>query len=352
MNNKKIIVVGTSGKGGIKSVIESYEKSGFYSKNNMIFIASCSDTSLLKRIYLSLKAFIIILFYTLAGKVTLIHMHMSMRGSFFRKLIIFHISKLRKTPVILHLHGSEFKVFYNNSSTVLRKMIKYLFDSVSCVVVLSEMWKSYLSEITDAKIEVINNFVPDIYCIPDKDKYRYNILFLGEFGKRKGIYDLLDVFPDIASACPNVLLNCAGNGEIENVNKIIYEKKLSKNVKNHGWISGNKKKSIMNESSIFVLPSYNEGLPMSIIEAMSCSMAIVSTNVGGISELVNHNNGYLIEAGDKEKLKSSIIKLLTMEHVQFDTKCGQSRLMYEENYSPSASLQKMKYVYQSAGVKP
>lgn len=354
MNSKKIIVVGTSANGGIKSVIQAYEKSGFYSQNNMLFIETCNNKIILKRLYIALIAFIRIFNYTVSDKVSLIHMHMSMRGSFFRKLIIFRIAKLKKIPTIIHLHGSEFKEFYDSSPDIVKKLIKYLFDSVSCIIVLSNSWKKYISSLTANQIYIINNFVPDIYNDETKqlNRRRVNMLYLGVFGERKGIYDLLTVFAEINEQVKGVKLICAGNGEIEQVNQKIKELNLSNKVINLGWISGEKKINVLNESAIFVLPSYNEGLPMAIIEAMSCSMAVVATNVGGIPEIVDKQTGVLINPGNIVQLKKALLDLLTMEESEFKKICRQSRDRYERVYSSKHNLSQMNEIYTRLGVTP
>lgn len=354
MNSKKIIVVGTSANGGIRSVIKAYEKSGFYSENNMIFIETCNDKIILKRFYIALTAFTRIFYYTVTGKVSLIHMHMSMRGSFFRKLIIFRIAKLKIIPTIIHLHGSEFKEFYDGSPVIVKKVIKYLLDSVSCIVVLSNSWKKYISSLTKNKIFIINNFVPDIYRDEEKqlNRKRSNILYLGVFGARKGIYDLIKVFAEINEQMKGIKLICAGNGEIEQVNQIIKELNLSNKAINLGWISGEQKLNVLNESAIFVLPSYNEGLPMAIIEAMSCSMAVVATNVGGIPEIVDKKTGILVNPGNIVQLKNALLDLLTMDESEFEKICRQSRDRYEREYSSMHNLSQMHEIYTRLGVTP
>lgn len=102
-----------------------------------------------------------------------------------------------------------------------------------------------------------------------------------------------------------------GDGEISRVKKIVNEKKLKKYIKVLGWIDKDKKEKYLRECSIFILPSYNEGMPMSIIEAMAYKNAVISTNVGGIPQVIDNNkNGILIEPGDKKQLYNSIEKLI------------------------------------------
>ena len=114
-----------------------------------------------------------------------------------------------------------------------------------------------------------------------------------------------------------------GDGEISRVKKIVNEKKLKKYIKVLGWIDKDKKEKYLRECSIFILPSYNEGMPMSIIEAMAYKNAVISTNVGGIPQVIDNNkNGILIEPGDKKQLYNSIEKLIKDKKFKEKIKIG------------------------------
>ena len=98
-----------------------------------------------------------------------------------------------------------------------------------------------------------------------------------------------------------------GNGEVDKLNYIIKDKRLEKVVKYIGWISNDKKEGYLRNADAYILPSFNEGLPVSILEAMTYSLPIISTDVGGVSEVVkNHINGLLIAPDNRDELKKSI----------------------------------------------
>ena len=89
--------------------------------------------------------------------------------------------------------------------------------------------------------------------------------------------------------------------------QIVEEKKLENNIIIVGWADFDKKLELLKKSSVLVLPSYNEGLPMAILEGMACGKAIISTTVGAIPEVVKEENGILIEPGDIKKLSEALI---------------------------------------------
>src|SRR5690606_121092 len=101
-------------------------------------------------------------------------------------------------------------------------------------------------------------------------------------------------------------------GEVESLRNYIENENLSDIVEYVGWVDGQKKNDLLLQCNVLILPSYNEGLPISILEAMSYGKAIIATTVGGIPEIVSDNeNGFLFTPGDKETLAFLIKKFTT-----------------------------------------
>ena len=135
---------------------------------------------------------------------------------------------------------------------------------------------------------------------------------MGRIGKRKGIYDLIEVIKEIVPTYPNIKLYVGGDGEVENLMKIINKNNLENNVEYIGWTSGAKKDKYLKESSFYILPSYNEGMPMSVLEGMAYKNVTITTNVGGIPKVIKNNkNGIMINPGDKKAMKKIILELLS-----------------------------------------
>lgn len=353
MSDKQVLILGTAARGGIRSVIEAYEAAGFYSAGRSRFIATHVEGGLFKRLVTALGVYLRVAAMLLPFRVALLHLHMSMRGSFWRKAIFLLMGRLAGVPVVIHLHGSEFAVFYGASAGWVKWMIRAVYDHASAVVVLSESWRQFVSGLTKTPVVVIGNFVPDRYE-PQRaagSRKQRSVLFLGQFGARKGIYDLLSAFVEVRKRVPGAVLYCGGNGEVDKVRATVAELGLDGAVHVPGWVSGDGKLDLMHQCGIFVLPSYNEGLPMAIIEAMSFSMAVVSTTVGGIPELVNGDNGVLISPGDQAQLASALVNLLERPDAELSALGAASRQRYETGFSPQAGLACMQTLYQSLGVE-
>lgn len=131
---------------------------------------------------------------------------------------------------------------------------------------------------------------------------------IGRLGQRKGTYDLIDAIDIARKSVPNIKCYLAGDGDIEKVKDLVKTRKLEKNIEVVGWADFDKKLELLSSVSTVVLPSYNEGLPMSILEGMACGKAIVSTTVGAIPEVINKENGILVEAGDVKALSEALVE--------------------------------------------
>lgn len=313
--NKPIsIMLCTAARGGMRTVVESYKKEGMFDKWNTKLIFTHNEGSLVTKIYFFLKAVIYFSYLIFFKKVCFIHNHSAMRGSFWRKNIFSSLARLAKIPVILHLHGSEMQSFYYSQSKKGKTRISNILTKADKVIVLSESWQEFISCIApNAKIEVIYNYVrlPD-YVSNRLENKEIKILFLGLIGKRKGIYDLIESAERLSKQTKHFKIMIGGNGEVEVAKKLVEDKKLTDKIIFLGWLSGDKKLEYLADADIFILPSYNEGLPMSLLEAMSWKLPVISTKVGGIPELVRDGlDGLLFEAGEIDIMTEYMYQLIT-----------------------------------------
>lgn len=251
--------------------------------------------------------------------IKIIHIHGASNNSFSRKYIVFFIAKfLFNKKVVYHLHGAKFHIYYEKSNPLTQHLINHLAESVDVFICLSSYWRNYLSEkFNIGNLAIINN--PVSLTENRKNSVKdicksgtLDMLFLGRIGDRKGIFDLLEVINICQKQWKGkIKLIIGGDGEVERLKKYIEAHKLSAMVEYVGWVDDEKKHQLLLEIDVLILPSYNEGLPISILEAMNYGKAIIATDVGGISEVVADDNGFLIEPGNKEQLQSSINNLIT-----------------------------------------
>lgn len=310
----KILMLGVYYKnntpGGMASLISIYEKYFFKLK----YISTWKLSNRVVQIYYllySLSAFYFSMCFD--KKIQIVHIHGAAYMSFYRKRLFINIASFFKKKIIYHMHAGEFEDFFNRSKR--KNVIIKTINKVDRFLVLSDSWKQYFVGIgvKEDKILVINNVVDPICDVEVHKAYqsRINVLFLGLLVKAKGVYDLLDVIIENKQDLENTYhFYIAGNGDDYHIVKLIKEHKLDNFVTFLGWIQGSKKLEVLKATNIFVLPSYFEGLPMSILEAMSCGAAIIASKVGGIPEVVHSDvNGILIEPGDKSALRDAFLKM-------------------------------------------
>ncbi|MBW9261414.1 MAG: glycosyltransferase family 4 protein [Candidatus Thiodiazotropha sp. (ex. Lucinisca nassula)] len=351
---KRIVIVGTATRGGVRSVIDSYLNSGFYSNSQIEVLSSHKEGGVFLKMIIAIFTLMKMFTLLLLRRVSLVHLHVASKSSFWRKSLFLLLGRMHRVPVIIHLHGGGFKDFYENGPGWSKWYIRLVLNYSSSIIVLSKYWNNFIQPLTKTPIKVINNFVPDCFHNAQFVSKRrpYNILFLGVLNRPKGVYDLIAAFSEVSKRFPKARLILGGDGEIDKVRKMATELMVNDAIDLPGWVSGAKKEELMHRCSIFVLPSYKEGLPISIIEAMSCSMAVISTRVGGIPELVDEANGYLISPGNNEELSTALIRTLEKDE-QVITKMGStSRDKYLNSFTPETCLSEMRSVYLSLGVAP
>jgi glycosyltransferase involved in cell wall biosynthesis len=307
-----VVTLTTAGRGGIRAVVDAHERDGLFSRWNVRAVYTHVEGSLARRLFVAFSAMLQLLRLLLTGQVLFVHCHVAMRGSFWRKTICANIAALFRVPVLFHLHGSEMKTFYFAQRPYVRRLISRQLERVNRVIVLSDSWRDFINEIAPrARVTIIPNYVSTpVLSTPRPGHDGTRVIFLGLLGNRKGIYDLLAAFSRIAPSVPKMQLLIGGNGEVDKVTEAVGTYGIGAQVKVLGWVSGDTKAALLQTGDIFVLPSYNEGLPVSILEAMSWAIPVISTFVGGIPQLVRDGtDGVLINAGDVSALAQALLRL-------------------------------------------
>jgi glycosyltransferase involved in cell wall biosynthesis len=134
------------------------------------------------------------------------------------------------------------------------------------------------------------------------------ILFLGRVEERKGAFDLIDAAALLRGRYRLVI---CGEGAIDAAAQHARSRGVDGRVSFPGWIDGQGKRELLRRASILVLPSYHEGVPMAVLEAMSWSIPVVATAVGGIPDIVTDGKeGVLVQPGDPAGLAQAIERLM------------------------------------------
>ena len=242
----------------------------------------------------------------------IIHLHISARGSYKRKSIMARMAHKAGKYVILHDHDGEFKKAFEEGGDAYRRDVRETFGIADRVVVLSEEWRDYFAEnVCDPeKINVVHNGVkvPDEPCSPCAYQ---DILFLGRLDARKSPDVLLRASKEVLSRFPDTKIVFGGDGEVEKNKVLATELGIADRCEFHGWIAGTEREDLFKRAAVYCLPSKNEGLPMSVLEAMARGIPAVATPVGGIPQLINDGvEGLLVPVDDHQALAIALNHLL------------------------------------------
>ncbi len=350
--NKVNIMASTdrNGKGGIATVVMGYHEQGLIEDMKFISINTHSTTNknILSTISTYLCSLLCVGFYGVFKQLGIVHIHMSSRGSYIRKSKILRLAKFLGAKTIIHLHGSEFETFYNKECSASKKQnIRETFNKADKVIVLSTQWLAWVNTIVSDKTKtcIVYNAVPEV-VLPKKKIQQHNILFLGRLGQRKGVEDLITAFAQIAEKFPNAQLHLGGDGEIAKYQAQAKALGIEKQVVFLGWVAGERKNQCLADATIYCLPSYNEGFPMGVLEAMSAGVAVVASTAGGIPDAItDHKEGLLVEAGDINALATALTTLLADDSIREEYATA-AKVKFQNNFSPDVIIPQLKGIYQ------
>lgn len=296
-------------KGGMVSVIKNYLEYNDWNKIIIKFIPTYIESNKVIISLYFIMAYIEVFFSLLFGKYDVLYVHAAERGSFYRKSLLIELAHSMGVKTVIHHHAAEFEEFYTKSNK--KEYIVKILELVDLNIVLSNRLVTMITDKSpNANVKVLYNAV-NTYSVNPYNLQANNILFLGRLGKRKGVYDLLKAIKKNDNQLDSsIKFYLCGNGEIEEVRHKVKELKIENRIAHIGWIDGKQKDEFLENTMINVLPSYNEGLPMTILETMAYGIPNISTNIASIPEVIEDGvDGYLIEPGDVTKLSKILLSL-------------------------------------------
>lgn len=196
-----------------------------------------------------------------------------------------------------------------------------------------------------ANVAVLYNAV-NTYPQNPYNKDARNVLFLGRLGERNGTFDLLKAIKALDKDIDNnIKFYLCSDGAAEKEKECIKDFGIEYRIAYVGWIDGGQKQEFIKKTMINVLPSYNEGLPMSILETMAAGIPNISTRIASIPEvLVDGENGYMITPGDVDALVDRLRTLINDSALrQKFSEAGYE--LVTRDFSLSSNIEKLKSIY-------
>lgn len=350
--NVLMIGVDKTSVGGMLTVIENYLNNKYFCKKvGLQYIATVIRGSKTTKIKTFLKKIPEIKRTIKEKNIDIVHVHMAERGSVFREGYVIHIANKMGCKTVIHMHGATIEDWYNRQNIIVKKIAKRIFCSADKMIVLGKLWipfmKKVMGEENEQKLAVLHNAVN----VPEDNGYNLkatDILFYGMLIQRKGIDDLLKAFGEIKDEIPSeikLVLYGDDYDSDEKINDKIKRFKLDGRAEYRGWLTADNREKIFSNTIVNVLPSYNEGLPMTILESMGYGIPNISSKVAAIPEaIIDGKNGYLITPGDvsdlKEKMKSIVLNRKTREELS-----KQAYRSAREEFSINTHIKRLLAIY-------
>lgn len=286
--------------------------------------------------------------FPLQSRPDIVHVHCSHGLSFYRAAFyVLVASHAWNRPVVLHVHGSSFDDFVRTDSTVARRFQSVVFDAADAVVVLSEYWRRVLADrVPEERLRVFPNAVDASQYDPSFESDPPTVAFVSNHIRRKGIRELVEAVDRLQrdDDVPTFRTRIAGSGpESDHARRLAdrYE-----TVEYLGYVSEREKRALLEDASIYVLPTYAEGLPIALLEGMAGGNAVVSTDVGSIPEVIGSENGRLVAPGDVDQLTAALRDLVSAPDTVESMGRTNARLVREE-YSWSTAAARLTDLYRS-----
>jgi glycosyltransferase involved in cell wall biosynthesis len=222
-----------------------------------------------------------------------------------------------KKKVILHIHPAYFLVFLNSFRRVKKSFFFSLLNKIDTFIVLTDGMKRDLQvNFPRQSIHVLSN---PVHLERMANKYgivrsKNRLLYLGWYNRMKGVYDLVDAAGMLVEQGYNFQLDFYGTKETSELREYVKSKRLAQVISVNGWADDEETLKALYGSALLILPSYTEGIPNVILEAMATRTPIVSTHVGGLKEILTDGQNAVIAApGNPADLSRKIAYLLDHE---------------------------------------
>lgn len=306
--------LGEGGKGGIDRIMDGVRgdlKARPRVDVDARFVVTRGQGSILVAPLLTFAAMAQLAWVGITGRHAVAHINLSSHGSTARKLLIGGVAKAVGVPYVIHLHGSRFRQYWNALPTERADRVTRFFENAASVAVLGGVWRDYIeTKAPRSKIVILPNATPEAPQAVVGEGERTRILFLGRVGERKGVPELLDAL-SILKDDPRWSAVIAGDGDVESSKARSVTLGLANSVRFTGWVGPREVDDLLADADVLVLPSHDENLPMSVIEAMSHGLGVVTTPVGAVEDIIKDGEtGLLVPVGDPKRLAQALRTLI------------------------------------------
>jgi glycosyltransferase involved in cell wall biosynthesis len=297
-----------------------------------------------------------------SGKYHFVHVHSS-DPVFLGTTIFMLLSRLAGAKILLHVHGTDWTSFYSEAPP-FKKIYTWIgLRLPDKIVVLYQLWVDKIRNLRPtADVRVLRNFIharnpPDTSEIEAAreslglTKDHFVVLTVGSVGKNKGSFEILKAVPKAIAKDDSIRFVLLGGeerpGNMAQLTSIVKEQKIGQWVQLTGELKREKVPAFLGFAAIFLLPSFWEGMPVTIIEAMRSGLPIISTPVAGIPDMIENGvSGLLIKPGAPDEIAEAVLMLKQDKSLREKLAAG-AKATFEETFESSKVVEELRSLFRS-----
>ena len=274
-------------------------------------------------------------FVRYSRKISLFHQNVPFTTKgIIREYLFSCLAKWCQLPVLVHVHGG---IYIDEAPPRwLYKLTCSIFDNASKILVLNDYEKTQVTQLYGKKTEILENVIDtDYYSFKDDVGVTKQpvLLFLGRIHEEKGLNEIIDAFSQLYPTYPFTFIMC-GFGTYQARFQARFQAVLGNDFQFRGVVSGDSKLDAIKSADYFLLPSYTEGLPIALLETMSCGVIpVVSDHDSMRSMITDFENGIMVQRKSASHLVEQLKKAFSLDKEKRQAMAKNARQTVVSNYS-------------------
>lgn len=305
----KVLMVGSAEQsgGGVASCIKLMKAMPFWKKYRCGWLGTQIQRGYGVKLWYALKAYVKALFTI--WQYDIVHFHtVPDRICLIIQMPVLLLALLGRKKIVMHIHmGNQLENHTQN------RLFLWCLNRADCVVLLAKKWQKLFEEqfpSVKAKTAVVYNACAPAPAVDYSIKEK-SIIFAAHMDENKRADLLLKAWKQVMGDYPDWHVTIMGNGDVEGYCRLSHDMGLDGSVSFTGYITGKQKKDIWDKASIYCMCSRHEGFPMVVLEAWARGIAVVTTPVGGLPDVIEEGRNCLtFPFGDADALARQLRKLI------------------------------------------
>ncbi|MCA1961283.1 MAG: glycosyltransferase family 4 protein [Desulfomonile sp.] len=362
---KRVLVLGPvpPPQGGIASVIQDWVKSDLSREYTFevfpTFTKDLVGTHKFLRLADHVRRFAALGLKLICTRPDIVHIHTS--TAFRSTMVYLFLAKIVGRTAILHIHGSDWEGFYQKQSRLVRRLRRLALSLPDVIVVLNSFWVRWLIGIgISTDIRIVPNCLreepkPDPAAVESVRRdlgFQEDdlvVLTVASICSWKGIFDLVEAIPKIVRQRNRVRFVLAGGeeepGALKRLTDVLEQARVRRWVHVLGEVDRDRIAALLYSADLFLLPSWTEGMPIAVLEAMRAGVPVIATDVGAVPDMIaDGESGFLIKPRHPEQIAEAVLSLSENESLRRTLAEG-GRKVFEERFELSRCMKEMLALY-------